>query len=321
VTGLRQPFRAVLGVANLLVRLGLSPDPMALLEKPVAVRQRNKPPFWMTRKGDPRVRTRDVLVDGRGGPVRVRLYLPEGMRPGSPAVLYLHGGGFVLGGLDGCDYVTRGLASRTGLLVASVEYRLAPECPHPGPLDDCEDALAWLVEECPEGIDGTRVAVGGDSAGGNLAAALALRRRDQAGPRLVHQTLIYPFLDGTITSPSWRQHAGGGIDAIAGRRMVSLYAPHHEPDDPTLSPLHAEDLGGLPPTLVVTAEVDVLHADARSYVERLVQAGVPTVHRDFAGVPHGFVTMPRLSRDADRALDLIASEMSQALHGDAARPV
>jgi acetyl esterase len=318
MSGLRQPFRAVLGLAELLVKVGLSPSPLAMLDKPAEVRQLSKPPFWMTRKGDPRVTTREVLVEGRGGPVRVRLYVPVGHQAGTPAILYLHGGGFVLGGLDGCDYVTRGLAARTGLLVASVEYRLAPECAHPGPLEDCEDALGWLASEQPEGIDGTRVAVAGDSAGGNLAAALALRTRDLAGPRLVHQTLIYPFLDGTISSPSWTRHAGGGIDADAGRRMVSLYAPNHSATDPYLSPLHATDLSGLPPALVITAEVDVLHHDATSYVERLVEAGVPTVHRDYSGVPHGFVTMPRLCRDSDLALDLIASEVSQAVYGDAA---
>ena len=318
---LKQPFRAVLGLVDLLMWVGLSPSPLAGLTKPAAVRQLSKPPFWMTRKGDPRVTTREVLVDGRGGPVRLRLYVPPGHRPGTPAILYLHGGGFVLGGLDGCDYITRGLAARTGLLVASVEYRLAPECPFPGPLDDCEDALRWLVEECPQGVDGTRVAVGGDSAGGNLTAALALRVRDTSGPTIAHQTLLYPFLDGTISSTSWEEHAGGGIDRAAGVRMVQLYAPHHSPTDPYVSPLHAPDLSGLPPALVVTAEVDVLREDATSYVERLVTARVPTVHRDFAGVPHGFVTMPRLCRDADAALDLVASEMTQSLYGEADRPV
>jgi len=318
---LNQPFRAVLGLVHLLMKVGLSPSPMAQVSKPAAVRQQSKPPFWMTRKGDPRVTTRDVLVDGRGGPVRVRLYVPPGHQPGTPAILYLHGGGFVLGGLDGCDYITRGLAARTGLLVASVEYRLAPECPFPGPLDDCEDALRWLVAECPEGIDGTRVAVGGDSAGGNLAAALALRVRDTAGPPIAHQTLIYPVVDGTISSPDWDDNAGGGVDRAAGVRMMELYAPDHSPTDPYVSPLHAEDLAGLPPALVVTAQVDVLRADGLAYAARLAEDGVATVHRDFAGVPHGFVTMPRLCREADAALDLVASEMSQALYGEARRPV
>jgi acetyl esterase len=317
---LKQPFRGLSGLFELLRKVGLDPSPLAMLEKPVAVRQQSKPPFWMTRPGDRTVATRELVVDGRGGPVTVRLYVPVGHRPGTPAILYLHGGGFVLGGLDGCDYVSRGLAARTGLLVASVEYRLAPDTPHPGPLDDCEDALRWLVETRPDGIDGTRVAVGGDSAGGNLTAALALRVRDELGPRIAHQTLIYPFLDGTISSADWDDHAGGGVDRAAGRRMVDLYAPHHAPTDPYVSPLHADDLSGLPPALVVTAQVDVLRADSIGYVERLRAAGVPVVHRDYRGVPHGFVTMPRLCREADDALDLVASDMAQALHGEGARP-
>jgi acetyl esterase len=316
---LKQPFRAVLGLVDRLMRLGLNPSPLGAVSKPVVERQRSRPPFWMTRPGDRTVMTREEVVDGRGGPVTVRLYVPVGHQPGTPAILYLHGGGFVLGGLDGCDYISRGLASRTGLLVASVEYRLAPDTPFPGPLDDCEDALRWLVETCPEGVDGTRVAVGGDSAGGNLAAALALRVRDELGPRISHQTLMYPFLDGTISTPDWDTYAGGGVDRSAGVRMVELYAPHHSPTDPYVSPLHAADLTGLPPALVITAQVDVLRGDGLAYVDRLVEAGVPTVHRDYPGVPHGFVTMPRLCREADQALDLVAAEMSQALHGESAR--
>jgi acetyl esterase len=317
---LKQPFRGIFGLLEVLRKVGLDPSPMAALDKPAAVRQLSKPPFWMTRAGDRTVRTRDVVVDGRGGAITVRLHVPVGHRSGTPAILYVHGGGFVLGGLDGCDYISRGLAARTGLLVASVEYRLAPETPFPGPLDDCEDALRWLVETCPEGIDGTRVAVGGDSAGGNLTAALALRMRDELGPRIAHQTLVYPFLDGTISSADWDENAAGGVDRSAGVTMVEHYAPHHSPTDPYVSPLHAESLLGLPPALVVTAQVDVLRADSLAYVERLRSDGVPVVHRDYAGVPHGFVTMPRLCRDADAALDLIASEMSQALHGEDARP-
>ena len=317
---LKQPFRAVFGLLELLRKVGLDPSPLAALQKPAATRQLSKPPFWMTRPGDRTVTTREVVVDGRGGPVTVRLYLPVGHRPGTPAILYLHGGGFVLGGLDGCDYISRGLAARTGLLVASVEYRLAPETPFPGPLDDCEDALRWLVETCPDGIDGTRVALGGDSAGGNLTAALALRVRDGLAPPIVHQTLLYPFLDGTIATPEWDYNAGGGVGRAAGVRMVELYAPHHSPTDPYVSPLHAPDLTGLAPALVISAQVDVLRADSLAYVERLRAAGVPVVHRDYPGVPHGFVTMPRLCREADAALDLVASEMSQALYGETARP-
>lgn len=311
---LKQPFRFALTSVELLRKLGLDASPLAMLSKPEHVRQANKPPRWMTRPGDRTVRTHELTIRGRGGPVRVRLYLPVGQQPGTPAILYLHGGGFVLGGLDGCDYLARGLASRTKLLVASVEYRLAPETVHPGPLDDCEDALRWLVETCPAQIDGSRVAVGGDSAGGNLAAALVLRMRDSDGPTIAHQSLLYPFLDGTISSADWDDYATGGVDRAAGRRMVELYAPNHDPKDPLLSPVFAPSLEGLPPTLVVTAEVDVLRADGRAYVDLLRAAGVPTVHREYARVPHGFVSMPRLCRDADECLDLVAAQMARALH-------
>jgi acetyl esterase len=250
----------------------------------------------------------------------VRTYLPPGLRPDSPAIVYLHGGGFVLGGLDGCDYITRGLASRTGYPVFSVEYRLSPECAFPGALEDCEDALRWVAETRPEGIDPARIAVGGDSAGGNLAASLALLVRDSSGPTIRHQTLVYPLTDCTVTSPSWLLHKGGGIDVAAGRDMVRHYAPHHAADHPLVSPLHAPDLSGLPPALVITAEVDVLNYDGRDYAERLLTAGVPVVYRDYPGIPHGFVTMPRLSRDSDHALDLIASEMVSALTASTTEP-
>lgn len=310
---LRQPFRAILGLTDLLLRFGVSGSPTKLIGTPAAKRQLSKPPFWMTRPGDPAVTTREQSVPARGGPVRVRTYLPPGLRPGSPAIVYLHGGGFVLGGLDGCDYISRGLASRTGYPVFSVEYRLAPECPFPGPLEDCEDALRWVVDTMPEGIDPARVVVGGDSAGGNLTAALMLLLRDNGGPVVRHQTLVYPLTDGTCSLPSWRQHSGGGVDLDAGATMMAAYAPHHPPDHPLVSPLHAPDLSGLPPALVLTAEYDVLHDDGHDYAARLLEAGVPVVHREYDGLPHGFVTMPRLTRSSDSALDLIAAEMTAAV--------
>lgn len=315
MTRLRQPFRGILGLTDLMLRLGIGPSRAAMIAAPVADRQLSKPPFWMTRPGDPAVRTHEQVVDGRGGPLRVRAYLPPGLAPGSPAIVYLHGGGFVMGGLDGCDYITRGLASRTGFPVYSVEYRLAPDCPFPGPLEDCEDALRWLAETGPDGIDPTRIAVGGDSAGGNLTAALALLVRDSGGPRIRHQTLVYPFTDGTLTSPSWATHCGGGIDLAAGQDMMRGYAPHHAADDPLVSPLHAPDLSGLPPALVITAEIDVLNEDGHRYAERLLEAGVPVLLRDYPGLPHGFVTMPRLCKESDQALDLMAAEMTKALVG------
>lgn len=310
---LRQPFRALFAVTEFLLRHGIGPTPMSAAGKPVATRQLSKPPFWMTRPGDRSIRTYERTLDGRCGPLRVRLSVRPGQQAGSPAIVYLHGGGFVMGGLDGCDYITRGLAARTGYPVVSVEYRLAPDCPHPGPLEDCEDALRWVAETRPEGIDPTRIAVAGDSAGGNLTAALALLVRGNGGPVISHQSLIYPFTDGSISSSDWDTYRGGGINRAAGLSMMRLYAPDHAADEPLVSVLDAPDLTGLPPALVITAEWDVLNTDGVRYTDRLRQAGVPVTYRNYEGIPHGFVTMPRLCKESDHALDLMAAEITAAL--------
>jgi acetyl esterase len=311
VARLRQPLGALLKLAELTMKLGLAPTMLDQATAPVAVRQGNKPPWWMTKPGDRSVRTSETELPGRCGPIRVRIYSRPDTPAGQPGIVYLHGGGFVMGGLDGCDYITRGLASRTGFPVISVEYRLAPECPYPGPLEDCEDALRWVVETRPESLDPTRLAVAGDSAGGNLTAALALLCRDADGVRIRHQTLVYPFTDGTLSSTDWDTRGGGGVDRKAGEQMVAWYAPSHA-DEPLFSVLHA-DHHDLPPALVVTAEHDVLRSDGLRYAEKLAEAGVPVVHRDYEGLPHGFLSMPRLTRDADRCLDLMAQEMRTTL--------
>jgi acetyl esterase len=318
MTRLRQPIRALLALSNGLVRLGLAPSPIQQVTEPVVKRQLSKPPAWMTRPGDRTIRTREHELDGRCGPITVRVYVRPGTQPGSPVIVYLHGGGFVLGGLDGCDYITRGLAARTGFPVVSVEYRLAPDCPFPGPLEDCQDALQWVVDTRPEGIDPTRIALGGDSAGGNLTAALALLIRDSGGPEIRHQTLVYPFTDGTLSSTDWDTRAMGGVDRSAGQQMMAWYAPNHPADEPLVSVLHA-DHAGLPTALVITAEHDVLRSDGLRYAQALRNAGVSVVERDFEGLPHGFLSMPRLTKDADRCLDLIAQEMCAALTGTSPR--
>ena len=312
MTRLQQPLRSLLGLADALIRLRLAPSTMALAGRPVAERQLSKPLFWMTRRGDRSVRTWEHELPGRGGPVRVRVYVPPGSRPGQPVIVYLHGGGFVFGGLDGCDYITRGLASRTGFPVVSVEYRLAPDCPFPGPLEDCQDALRWVVDACPEGIDPSRIALAGDSAGGNLTAALTLLNRDTERAEIRHQTLVYPFTDGTLASTDWDTRAMGGVDRKAGEQMMAWYAPNHPADEPLVSVLHA-DHHDLPPALVVTAEHDVLRGDGHRYAEALGRAGVPVEHREYDGLPHGFLSLPRLTKEADRCLDLIADRMRLAL--------
>ena len=312
MTRLQQPLRSLLGLADLLIRLRLAPSTMALAGKPVAERQLRKPLFWMTKPGDRSVRTWEHELQGRCGPLRVRVYVRPGTPQGQPVIVYLHGGGFVFGGLNGCDYITRGLASRTGFPVVSVEYRLAPDCPFPGPLEDCHDALRWVVDARPEGIDPSRIALAGDSAGGNLTAALTLLNRDTEGPEIRHQTLVYPFTDGTLSSTDWDTRAMGGVDRKAGEQMMAWYAPNHPADEPLVSVLHA-DHRGVPPALVVTAEHDVLRTDGIRYANALRDAGVPVEHREYDGLPHGFLSLPRLTKDADRCLDVIAEHMMLAL--------
>jgi acetyl esterase len=311
VPRLRQPIGALLALSELLIKVGLAPTTLDQVTDPVDKRQGSKPPRWMTKPGDRTIRTTDVELPGRSGPIRVRTYVRPGTQADSPGIVYLHGGGFVMGGLDGCDYITRGLAARTGFPVVSVEYRLAPECPFPGPLEDCEDALRWVLETRPEGIDPSRLAVAGDSAGGNLTAALVLACRD-GGPEIRHQTLVYPFTDGTLSSTDWDTRARAGVGRRAGEQMMAWYAPNHPVDEPLVSVLHA-DHHGLPPALVITAEHDVLRSDGLRYAEALREAGVPVTTRDYEGLPHGFVTMPRLTRDSDRCLDLMASEIALAM--------
>jgi acetyl esterase len=310
---LHQPYRALIGLGDAMARSGIGPSTEKVLAQPASKRQQSKPPFWMTRSGDRSVQASEQLVRGRGGPVRVRTYLPPAAQVGSAAIVYIHGGGFVLGGLDACDYITRGLAARTGFPVFSVEYRLAPDCPFPGALEDCEDVLRWVADSQPVGIDPTRIAIAGDSAGGNLAAALTLVSKDSQGPAIRHQTLIYPVTDGTCTSATWTTNGGRALNLETGLEMIRLYAPRHPADHPLVSPLHAPDLADLPPALVITAEKDVLHDDGRLYAERLQTAGVPVVYRDFAGVPHGFLGMSRLGPESDQALDLIATQVTAYL--------
>ena len=233
------------------------------------------------------VGVRDLLVPGPAGLLPVRVYDPGGA---SGALLFFHGGGWVLGSVALADRPCRALAAATGRVVVSVEYRRAPETPFPGPLEDCWAATRWVVEHAGElDVDPARVAVGGDSAGGNLAAGVALLARER-GPVLDHQVLLYPCLDPVEAPyPSRAEHAEGlGLTRGEIDWYWSLYLAG-APPSPISAPLHAEDLAGLPPTLVVTAEFDPLRDEDHAYAERLVAAGVPTTVACFDGTLHGFL--------------------------------
>jgi acetyl esterase len=242
---------------------------------------------------------RDLVADG----VPVRLYRP---RTGAPAVLHLHGGGFVFCDLETHDRFCRWFANRTGTAVLAVDYRLAPEHPYPAPLDDCETAGAWLREHADElGVDVSSLVVLGDSAGGNLAAGLAVRRPDW----FALQVLVYPCVDPTGSFPSYTRETAG-FDAAEMDWFWSAYAPAEtDRARPDVAPWLA-DPAGLPPAVVLTAEHDLLRDEGEAFADRLAGAGVPVVATRWQGMVHGFWRAPHLFDAARAATDLVGGVMA-----------
>ncbi|WP_433628872.1 alpha/beta hydrolase [Nocardia sp. CA-120079] len=231
-------------------------------------------------------------VAGIGG---LRIYTPDGEGP-FPALVFFHGGGFMLGDLDTHDGLCRSLANGAECVVVSVDYPLAPEHKFPAAPDACFAATRWVAEHAASiGVDATRIAVGGDSAGGNLAAVVARTARDNGGPALVFQLLIYPDLDFRRTNFSITEYAGkyGNISRDAQHWFMDSYLnTSQEKLDPRVSPLLAPDLTGLPPALIVTAEYDALRDEGEEYGQRLEQAGVPVTVARYPGMIHEFVRHP-----------------------------
>jgi acetyl esterase len=250
-------------------------------------------------------RVEDLEAPGPGGPVRVRLYAPAGSSP-LPVVVYFHGGGWVTGDLDTHASVGRALANRTGCMVVAVDFRNAPEHPFPAPLDDCYAVVEWLARSGAElGADPGRLAVIGDSAGGNLAAAVALRARERAGPQLAAQVLVNPVLDFDLDRPSYLANADGlGLTRDMMRWYWEQYlAGRADPLAPEVSPLRAADLGGLPPALVITCEFDPLLDEGVEYARRLSEAGVRVEHVNEPGMVHGYFRMAGAFRRARKSWD------------------
>lgn len=245
----------------------------------------------------------DRVVGGARGSVPVRVYRPQ-RSTGRPAILYAHGGGWSIGSIAGADPICRTLAARTGFTTVSVDYRQAPEHPYPAPLDDVWTALAWIAGgDCDLGIDPDRIAVAGDSAGGNLAAAAVLRAGAEGGPRVAAQLLVYPALDDTTELPSYRTYAEAPVLTTDDVRWFwRLYLGPDGVDSPYARPATARRLHGMPPTAVLTAEQDPVRDDGEAFARRLIQEGVPTWTRRYDGVYHGFVAFPGLLSAADEAL-------------------
>lgn len=255
---------------------------------------------------EPLARVEDRTIPGPGGAIPVRIYAsePGGIHPG---LVYFHGGGYVLGNLETHDAVCRALAKESGCVVVSVDYRLAPEHKFPAAVDDAHAATVWVAKNAASlGVDATRIAVGGDSAGGTLATAVAMRCRDAGGPALAAQLLLYPVADmSSCDTPSYRELSEGyfltrsGMQWFAGHYLAVAEHAHH----PEVSPILASDLSGLPPALVITAEFDPLRDEGEAYAEKLRDAGVKVTATRYPGMLHGFFSMRAVLSTAKEGLE------------------
>jgi acetyl esterase len=286
----------------------LDPEARALLERfdtlaaprietldPVEARiGRTGPMKLLGGQPHPLERVEDLSIPAQGGGVPARLYASGrgGLRP---ALIYFHGGGFVLFNLDTHDAVCRALARESDAVVISVDYRLAPEHKFPAGVEDAHAATIWVAANAERlGIDERRIAVGGDSAGGNLATVVAMRCRDAGGPALAAQVLIYPVTDQSSFETASHREFGEGY--FLTRKAMQWFTGHYiasadQASHPEVSPLLATDLTGLPPALVITAEFDPLRDEGEAYAMRLQKAGVPTIVSRYPGMIHGFVSM------------------------------
>ena len=244
----------------------------------------------------------DHRVPVAGGTVLVRVFSPRAEAP-LPALVYFHGGGWVTGDVDTHEGICRTLANAARCVVASVDYRCAPEFPYPAAAEDAYAATRWVAEQAAAlGIDARRLAVCGDSAGGNLAAAVALMARDRGGPSLSFQVLVYPVTDCDFDRPSYRENAEGYLLTADSMRF---YWDQYAPDvaartQPYAAPMRAASLAGLPPALVITAEYDPLRDEGEAYASRLAAAGVPVTQSRYPGMIHAFFRFTN-SIDAARA--------------------
>ena len=244
--------------------------------------------------GDPEpvARVEDRVIPGPGGDLPIRVYAPR--NHSGAAVVYFHGGGWVLCNLDTHDDLCRALANHSGATVVSVDYRLAPESKYPAAAEDCYAATRWVSEHPAElDIDPSRIAVGGDSAGGNLAAVVALMARDRGRPAIAFQLLVYPVIDRDFLAGWPTEQSGGHLLSPLDMYWYwdQYLASREQAREAYASPLHADDLSGLPPAFVTTAEYDLLRGEGEAYARRLQAAGVPTTYRHYEGVFHGFFNM------------------------------
>lgn len=300
--------RVWLKLAQWLQTVGMYPSMAAMSTVPVAKRAASRPPWWLTRRLPANVDIEDIPAQASGPLATLRAYRPRDAGERPPIVFFIHGGGFVTGGLDAMQFLCAQVATAAPALLVSVDYPLAPEHPFPAALDTSYSALCWTAEHADElGGDSNRLVVMGDSAGGNLAAALCLLARRAGSPHIERQILIYPALDATLSTGAMRT-------ATAKRRaecetFYSYYVGEASRSNELISPLLVDDLAELPRATIITAEHDSLRDDGLVYATRLAHAGIPVRYTDYLGMPHGFLSMPRICTAAPQAIAEIAQSI------------
>ncbi|MEE9300290.1 MAG: alpha/beta hydrolase [Alphaproteobacteria bacterium] len=263
--------------------------------------------------------TEEIQIPGPGGPLRLRIYEPGPREGGSgrPALVYCHGGGYIRGSVESHDSACRLIANSSGCVTASVDYRLSPESKFPDAIEDCYAATKWFAENAAaHGADGSRLAVGGDSAGGNMAAAVTLMARDRSGPKIAFQLLIYPNTDLAADNESMRLFSKGyWLDSMPFY-IRSYLGSDADRANELASPLRASDLSGLPPAYVVTAGFDPLRDEGKAYAERLAQDGGAVESVCYANMIHGFTALRAILPEADEALKACGDAVRRSFAGD-----
>jgi acetyl esterase len=306
----------------------LDPQAQALLEQMKAMGFSYTPEMTVTRArellnamqavrpdGEPVAHIEDRLIPGPAGEIPIRIYTPQGSGRPFPVLVFFHTGGWQVGNLNTQDPLCRRLANRAECIVVSVDYRLAPEHPFPAAPEDCYAATQWVATHAAEFQgDSSRIAVSGDSSGGNLATVVALMARDRSGPKLVFQVMLFPATDFRLSTPSMEELAEGYN--VTKPQMIWI-RNNYLPDvadwtHPLASPLLASDLSGLPPALLIYAEYDPLRDDAEAYTTRLKEAGVPVRASRYDGMIHDFLDL--FEEPGNRALAEIASALRAAFN-------